>query len=82
MLIRALSTAGDRIAGTTGLGVFRIFVQFQCQSDGSHVHTHCGRNRADTVSVPHEYQVIGSPALPSILPYYHLSGVPVPRHGA
>ena len=56
-------------------GVFRTSVRFRCQLGGSKVHAHCGRNPAITVSVPPEPQVVGSPALPPIPPYYHSSGV-------
>ena len=39
------------------------------------MHARCGCNRAISVSVPPEPRVIGSPSLPSILPYCRSSGV-------
>ena len=75
MCIRALSTVGARIAGISGLGVFRTSVRVRCWSSGSKVHVHCGRNRAIAVSIPPEPQVVGSSTLPPIPPYCRSSGV-------
>ena len=45
------------------------------------MHARRGRNCAITISVPPEPRVIGSPALPSILPYCRSSGVHARHRG-